>query len=119
MLQMNHRANTYPNPLFKQSLTAAPLTRHPVQVKTTSDENSRPQPGDSGSLSLEAFLELYESKRSALAYRAILGEVLSKREQAELDILNQWLSCLMEKPEPEDPLVTQAVNEAKRLLNKY
>ena len=73
---------------------------------------------NSGELPTEELLELYEPIRNALAYRRLKGDTLSKREQLVLDMLNQLLSVLLEHPQPEPPPVTQAVEEAKRLLHQ-
>jgi hypothetical protein len=67
---------------------------------------------------LEEFLRYVEPLRNELAYRRLMDEPLSRKEQLVLTILNLLLSELFQKPSPEPPAVTQAVEEAKLLLHQ-
>lgn len=55
---------------------------------------------DVNSLSLEEFIELYESERNQLAYRKLLGERLSQTEQIILTFLNHRLEQLLVETPP-------------------
>ena len=124
MLLTDHQCITYEPPEFMDerpssrprsySLILSRFCRVleiPTQEEPTRVDNS-------GEFPIEELLELYEPIRNTLAYRRLKGDTLSKREQLVLDMLNQLLSVLLEHPQPEPPPVTQAVEEAKRLLHQ-
>ena len=124
MLRTEHRSIPYQLPAFViGQLPARPrsyagVLSHFGRVVEISIQKSPMQIDNAGEVPLEEFLQAYESDRNMLASRRLKGELLSQREQLVLEKLNQMLSTLFDRPRPEPPVVTQAVEEAKLLLHQ-
>jgi len=124
MLRTDHRSIPYQPPAFAGGqLSARPrsyagILLHFGRVVEMSPQNNPMKIDNAGDVPLEELLQIYEPVRTLPASRRLQGESLSQREQLVLTKLNQMLSIFFDHPRPEPPAVTQAVEEAKRLLHQ-
>jgi hypothetical protein len=124
MLQTAHRSNTYRSPkfVFRHTISRprgySQIFARCTPIVEISVESNPVRIDNADDFSLEEFLRYVEPLRNELAYRRLMDEPLSRKEQLVLTILNLLLSELFQKPSPEPPAVTQAVEEAKLLLHQ-
>jgi hypothetical protein len=124
MLQTAHRSKTYRSPKFAfrrripRPRGYSQIFARCTRVVEIPVENNPLRIDNADDFSIEEFLRDVEPLRNELAYRRLMNEPLSQKEQLVLSILNLLLSNLLEKPSPEPPAVTQAVEDAKLLLHQ-
>ena len=124
MLRTDHRSIPYQPPAFAggqlstRPRSYAGILLHFGRVVEISTQNNPMKIDNAVDVPLEELLQVYEPVRTLLASRRLRGESLSQREQLVLTKLNQMLSTFFDHPRPEPPAVTQAVEEAKRLLHQ-
>jgi hypothetical protein len=123
MLQAEHQKEKYAGVSFAKS-TPTSQTSALLRVVTSStvietdSARLKSSATETGAAPVDEFLARFEQVRQRLSYRRLMGERLTLAEDAVLTWLTRKWNDHLVPPMPERPEVTQAVEEAKLILQR-